>query len=238
MLIYKATNKSNGKIYIGQTKHTLQKRKRQHEISAKNKSTNTIFHKAIRKYGIDGFMWEILEKNVSYHDLDKLENEYIMSNNTLYGNGYNMTTGGRKGIFHDIDIDKIISLRDNDGLSLEKIAKIFNVSRGTIRSRLESVGHSTKRVVPKINIEEINEYKLSGMSWKEISNKLNIERNYLRKILIEMGEYTDNRKSVDELNPDIIVNYRNKGYSYQKIANIMGANKKTIRKCLVKNKRL
>jgi transposase len=53
-----------------------------------------------------------------------------------------------------------------------------------------------------------------------------------------MGEYTDNRKSVDELNPDIIVNYRNKGYSYQKIANIMGANKKTIRKCLVKNKRL
>lgn len=63
--IYKFTNKINGKSYIGQSTDIFQ-RKREHEHRAltnypSNKEYNKIFYKAIRKYGLDNFSFEILE---------------------------------------------------------------------------------------------------------------------------------------------------------------------------------
>lgn len=49
MLIYKATNKINGKIYIGQTHKSLEERKMCHKHDSKN--IDTYFYRAIRKYG-------------------------------------------------------------------------------------------------------------------------------------------------------------------------------------------
>ena len=60
-LIYKITNKINNKIYIGLTKTGLELRWKKHlQASFSNRSDNSIFHKAIRKYGIDNFDKEIL----------------------------------------------------------------------------------------------------------------------------------------------------------------------------------
>jgi len=59
MIIYKATNKINGKCYIGKTTKTLECRKKQH-IQSSNKS-KYYFHRAISKYGTDNFEWEEIE---------------------------------------------------------------------------------------------------------------------------------------------------------------------------------
>lgn len=48
MIIYKVTNLVNGKVYIGQTKHSLDVRKQRHLQQAR-KGTNTHFYQAIRK---------------------------------------------------------------------------------------------------------------------------------------------------------------------------------------------
>jgi len=49
-IVYKITNKKNGKSYIGKTEYSLEHRWNRHLSSAKNGSKFR-FHSAIRKYG-------------------------------------------------------------------------------------------------------------------------------------------------------------------------------------------
>ena len=59
MIIYKVTNIINNKIYIGQTIHSLNIRKSQHERSHEY-GYKTAFSNAIKKYGKENFIWEII----------------------------------------------------------------------------------------------------------------------------------------------------------------------------------
>jgi group I intron endonuclease len=97
--IYKATNTINGKSYIGfDSKYP--DRKREHLTNAFNPKHNayhTIFHNAIRKYGTEAFIWEVLfETPDSLFALNVLESRFIQEHNThhIHGYGYNMSLGG------------------------------------------------------------------------------------------------------------------------------------------------
>ena len=92
MIIYKITNKSNGKIYIGQTVGTLQARWKKH-IRSKDDSK---FHRAIRKYGADKFTVEQIDVACSIEELNEKEKYWISYYNSIQS-GYNMTEGGRSG---------------------------------------------------------------------------------------------------------------------------------------------
>ena len=61
--IYKYTNLINGKIYIGQTKQTLEQRDYKHQTQLND---NTYFHRAIKKYGRKNFSLELIEDNNLY----------------------------------------------------------------------------------------------------------------------------------------------------------------------------
>lgn len=92
-IIYKFTNKTNDKSYIGLTCRDFDVRKYEHiyesQIDSKFK-----FHQAIRKYTIDGFTWEILECDIlTIKEANEREMYYIQFFDT-YKNGYNMTKGG------------------------------------------------------------------------------------------------------------------------------------------------
>lgn len=96
--IYKVTNKVNNKKYIGFTKNELKKRKNQHKNKANNNS-QFAFHKAIRKYGWDNFEWEIIyESWDGEHCLTVMEPYFIAEYDSYGQNGYNMDTGGKKGM--------------------------------------------------------------------------------------------------------------------------------------------
>lgn len=97
MLIYKATNKINNKIYVGQTTHSLSYRKRQHENNHLYRSTHkTAFSMAIFKYGKENFDWEVLCTANTIEELNKLEEFYIDKLDCLCstGKGYNIRFGG------------------------------------------------------------------------------------------------------------------------------------------------
>ena len=92
-IIYKATNKVNGKMYIGQTAQSLNKRISKHINDALNNRYNSYFHRAIRKYGKENFKWEIITECNSQEELNKAEVEMIEKYNT-FESGYNLTKGG------------------------------------------------------------------------------------------------------------------------------------------------
>lgn len=99
MIIYKITNKINGKIYVGQTIKTLKRRLQQH--FANSKKSNTYLCKAIRKHGKENFNIELLEECTSLKKLNKRESYWIKrldSKNNIIG--YNLTNGGDGTIGH------------------------------------------------------------------------------------------------------------------------------------------
>jgi len=88
-IVYKATNVVNGKFYIGVTKKTLKERIYGHFWAAANKS-KMIFHRAIRKYGKDNFIFEKIDEYASHRDALSAEIRYIFELKPPY----NVAVGG------------------------------------------------------------------------------------------------------------------------------------------------
>lgn len=91
MLIYKITNKINGRIYIGQTTQPLNQRWKEH---CKMTSHCYALNSAIKKYGREAFSIEVIQICENREDLNNTEKYYIDWHNCLAPNGYNLTTGG------------------------------------------------------------------------------------------------------------------------------------------------
>lgn len=121
MIIYAAYNTINKKIYIGQTINVLKSRSREHYY-ASNYGSNYIFHKAIRKYGIDNFMWITLYKCDDVDELNKMEIFFIERFDTMKC-GYNMTSGGDSGKRVDI-VGKKISDTLKEGYNSGRIKRV------------------------------------------------------------------------------------------------------------------
>jgi len=96
MIVYKAINKVNGKIYIGQTRKTLEARRNAHFRNAR-KGVNTHFYNAIRKYGEDAFEFSVICTAETKEDLNLLETYYIQKYNSIKC-GYNMVDGGDNNV--------------------------------------------------------------------------------------------------------------------------------------------
>jgi hypothetical protein len=89
-IIYKITSPS-GKVYVGQTVRSFEKRMQEHRDV---KSKCSAVRNAIDKYG-DEMNYELIEENVPQEQLDEREIYWINHFNSLAPNGYNLKTGGR-----------------------------------------------------------------------------------------------------------------------------------------------
>jgi group I intron endonuclease len=92
-IIYRAVNVVNEKSYIGYSKSDLSSRKRQHKYAYQ--TTDRKFYRAIRKYGWDNFVWEVLL--VSWDDdfCLRVAEPRIISDFDSIANGYNSCPGGK-----------------------------------------------------------------------------------------------------------------------------------------------
>ena len=89
--VYKITNTVNNKAYIGISIHDPEKDRIRKHLSG---TGNRLIANAVKKYGCDSFIYEILEANVFDEFLPELEVAYIANHNTIAPNGYNLDSGG------------------------------------------------------------------------------------------------------------------------------------------------
>lgn len=89
-IVYKYTSPS-GKHYIGKT-YNEQMRKYHHKREASKGNTRPLY-RAMRKYGIENFTYEVIVKNVPSYMINAFEKYWINFYNAVE-NGYNCTIGG------------------------------------------------------------------------------------------------------------------------------------------------
>ncbi len=108
MIIYKVTNKLNGKMYIGQTTQALTERWWQHcNRCPSQQRWKSYLYNAIQTHGEDAFTVEEIDRAESLEVLNIKEATYIKALNTLAPNGYNLHIGGDARICHDETKKKI-----------------------------------------------------------------------------------------------------------------------------------
>mgnify|MGYP000039888050 CR=1 FL=1 len=92
-IVYQVRNLVNGKRYIGVTKRGLHNRMRAHLSQARTGRGN-LLHRAIRKYGRENFVFEVLHDFVDDYDLARVyEFEMICKHRPEY----NLSAGGEGG---------------------------------------------------------------------------------------------------------------------------------------------
>jgi group I intron endonuclease len=94
--IYTITNKTDNKIYVGQTIGDLERRWKGH---LNPRSNCRYLSSAIKKYGVDNFEFKLVCITFD-NQLDDMEIKYIEKYNSLVPNGYNLKRGGNSGRHH------------------------------------------------------------------------------------------------------------------------------------------
>lgn len=180
MQIYKITNLSNGKIYIG--KDTL---------SNKNyMGSGVLIRRAIKKYGIECFQKEVIYETDNYEDLSNSEKYWIEFYKSDDRNiGYNISKGGDGGDTMSNN-PKLNEIKDKISQSLKN--REFSQEH---REKLSKNHDSTKRKKGK-SFEEIYGHQRS----EEIKQNLKRSRS----------KYKNEKERFGEKYEDIIKVYREK----------------------------
>ena len=198
MIVYKATNKINGKIYIGKTIRKLSHAKARHFNRAKL-GFNTYFYNAIRKYGFDCFEWEVVYSGISDIDICNKEidliKEYNAKNQLL---GYNMTDGGdgSAGIITKESTKKLRSINSlgikNNCYGLHGInhpaygnkhsQEVRSKISKTFKDKPKTEEHKLKLSKAKLALSNYSyelrvracELRIQGLTYQKIADELNI----------------------------------------------------------------
>lgn len=138
--IYVIRNTVNSKVYIGQTRTSVEQRWKEHLRHARY--GDQIINRAMRKYGVDKFYIETLEIcDISV--LDYREIYYIeLFDSTDKSKGYNVSIGGNTPKFKRkaLSISDLINLYVSEQFTLEQIAKKYEVSKYIITTELKNAG--------------------------------------------------------------------------------------------------
>lgn len=172
--IYQITNQINGKIYIGKTEFSIEKRFKEHCDDAYRESKEKRpLYAAMRKYGIENFQIELLEETDSPEEREM----YWIEQKQSFKNGYNATLGGdgRRYIDYDLVIATYQQLK-----SLKDTADALNIHVDSVHNIL------TARNIQIVSSADVLKTKCS----KPV-NMFTLQNEYLRSFpsTIEAARY-------------------------------------------------
>ena len=181
MVVYKITNRANGKVYIGKwTKPRVEDRWKIHCYDTR-KGSDLYFHNAIRKYGPDAFKVEILYWAKDAVELSNMETFFIVLHQShLKENGYNLTMGG----------DGMVGFKPDPGMLARRNRAIGDANRGRKPSESAVLGARQKTIerwrIPGYrsrmerllsfyrNSPEVKQLKAEAMGSTEVRKKLSL----------------------------------------------------------------
>ena len=145
------------KWYIGQTINPLI-RFNCHINEAINKKDNNYFHRALRKYGLDNWVYCVLEENILRENLNIREIEWIAEFDSFY-TGYNLTTGGDTNCIFSEEVKRKISESRKGQHSCWKGKHLPKKTREKISNALKGQNKSeeTKRKLSEYHKQLIGE---------------------------------------------------------------------------------
>ena len=157
--IYKITNDINNKIYIGKTEFSIEKRFKEHCKDAyRDRNENRPLYAAMRKYGVEHFHIDLIEKTDNPNEREV----YWIEKYSSFKNGYNATTGGDGKRY--LDYDLIISTY-NQVKNITKTAKICNCCESSVKNILKenNVNILSSGAISRSNYGKIiHQYSLDG----------------------------------------------------------------------------
>jgi len=190
-LIYALANKDNGKIYIGQTWQTFKQRMGSNGIGYYG---CWHIYNALQLYGLDRFVYSVLEKVETQEEADDFEMHYIFEFNTLDPEfGYNIKIGGGFGLhtqeWKDANSIFMIDRHKRDGHPMqgkhhteEAKAKISAAQVGKIISQ-ETI-EKRRKTRTKTDLDEVvvKAYQ-DNITIKEICSMFDIATSRVYRIL-------------------------------------------------------
>jgi group I intron endonuclease len=213
-LIYLATNKVNGKKYVGQTIFKLEKRIKQHLLMSKRKKIG--FDRAIAKYGIKNFKWKVVENNCPVKKLNEKEIFYIAKFKTYIikypDKGYNLTIGGNnnfgsKGKFHFINR---MSKKEKEKWFKKYRCGKNNPNYGNGKN-LCGKNHFSKRMTKKERKKWIDGFSGNNNYQKKMTKKQLREKCYINKMTKKEKKEWTNKYLKGKNNPFAKVAYLYRG---------------------------
>lgn len=191
--IYIIRNTVNSKVYIGQTKVSVDQRWKEHLRHAQY--GDQLINRAMKKYGVDKFYVETLEI-CDIDVLDEREMYYIdLYDSTDKSKGYNVSIGGNTPRFRRkvLSISDLVDLYVNKKFTLQEIADKYDVTRYIITSELRNAGveireqhywlEETKKF-DKVSVEFLKECLNKAKSLRGAAKIANMSYSIFRKSCI------------------------------------------------------
>ena len=191
--IYKITNATNGKLYIGQTKRNALARFNDHKFSSRKRHAS-LLHADMAAIGIENFSLQIIE-SCEECDADAREKYWIeFYESTNPEKGYNKAKGGRGNPGMEVSEETRAKLRaSNKGFTPEAREKI----------RLKAIGR-------KLNDEHAEAVRMNGFriakKVQQYSRDMELLNEFPSIIEASRATRTDRRTIQRQLNKEYAMN--------------------------------
>ena len=161
--IYQITNDINGKIYIGKTEFSIDKRFKEHCKDAfKDRNEKRPLYAAMRKYGVEHFQITLLEET----DYPEEREVYWIEKLGSFKNGYDATTGGDGKKY--IDYDLVIATYKEIGI-IKEVANKLNISTSSVSD-----------ILHQNNIVIASGQNVQKQQYGKITNMYTLDDQFLR----------------------------------------------------------
>ena len=196
--IYMIENLINNKKYIGQSKRI--KTRWMNHANRHNIPTdcchNSQLYIAMREYGFENFKFSVV-KECEENELDERETYYIKVFDT-FKNGYNGNIGGfGSQKFTDKEFKEYFL--SHPKISVNEMAKIFNIDRSVAGRKLKSLGLKSNWVIKEEEKKRVYDlYVNEKMSTYEISKIVHRDRSTISRILKEYNviKLNENKRAI------------------------------------------